>query len=168
MSNIVVNWLNSRTLCFRLNNSHSNRSSTIIFPLALTKSSLRIGWWVRGSRGQSNKNGCEQTLRSCITVFCNFILFTCFTENDSQIWANRMIERKAKNDSHVALYWYSLPISSTSSFPFLGLSSKSPRSRLSKYSSSSPSTSYLFLSFPLYLDFLGAFTSICFFFFSLN
>ena len=69
MSSIVVNWLNNSTLCFRLNSSRNNRSRTIIFPLTLTRSSLRAGWSVTGSNGQSNRNGCEHTLRSCITVF---------------------------------------------------------------------------------------------------
>lgn len=41
ISSIVVNWLNSRTLCPRLNNSPKSRSSSSIFPLAPRSSASR-------------------------------------------------------------------------------------------------------------------------------
>ena len=79
MSSIVVNWLNSRTLWPRANSASSSRSSTIIFPLVVTSSSPRTCSRVRGSLGQWNRNGCWQTLRSCMMTFLRFLLFTSLT-----------------------------------------------------------------------------------------
>lgn len=80
ISSIVVNWLKRRTLCPRSKSSSSSRSKTIIFPLAVDSSSSSTGWRVFGSIGQSKRNGCEQTFRSCMTMFCSDILFTLDTE----------------------------------------------------------------------------------------
>ena len=79
MFNIVVNWLKRSTLWSRRNSSRSRRSRTIIFPLAFTSSSPRTGSRVFLSIGQSKRKGCEQTFRSCITVFWSFMLLTCLT-----------------------------------------------------------------------------------------
>ena len=57
MSNMVVNWLNSNTLCPRLNSALIKRSRTIIFPLTFTSSSPKTGYRVFGSIGQSNRKG---------------------------------------------------------------------------------------------------------------
>src|SRR5260221_5831660 len=63
---MVTNCENTSTLCPRSKRASRSRSRTIFFPLASTSCSSTTGCCVRGSRGQSNRKGCEHTLPNCI------------------------------------------------------------------------------------------------------